>query len=151
GRVGDDAKCPVCKDDGPAKEGSPDVFINNQAALRVGDPGKHGGCGGDGTWNAEKGSRSVYINGVPAFRVGDATKHGGGDGQLVQGSQDVQIGDKGGGQASPAPHDKSLTVSATDAMGRSLAEAEVKVSCPHKDDVVQKLTGSTTVSGLCSG
>jgi len=149
GRVGDQAKCPVCKNEGPGKEGSPDTFINSKAALRVGDPGKHAGCGGDGTWKAEKGSKSVFINGQPAHRVGDAAKYGGGDGQLVEGSQNVQIGDKGGGTAAPVPHDKSMTVSAKDAMGRSISEAQVKVSCPHKDDVVQQFTGTTTVSGLC--
>ncbi len=151
GRVGDQAKCPTCKNEGPAKEGSPDTFINNQAALRVGDPGKHGGCGGDGTWKGEKGSRSVFINGVAAYRLGDAAKYGGGDGQLVEGSPDVQIGDKGGGTAAPVPHDRSVTVSLKDAVDRPIADAQATASCPHKDDVVQKFTGTTTVTGLCSG
>jgi uncharacterized Zn-binding protein involved in type VI secretion len=151
GRVGDQAKCPTCTNEGPAKEGSPDVFINGLAALRVGDPGKHGGCGGDGTWNADKGSRTVFINGVPAHRVGDAAKYGGGEGQLVQGSPNVQIGDRGGGSAKEVPHDRVLIVVATDALGRSIDDAQVRVSCPHKDDVVRKFSGTTTLTGLCSG
>ena len=48
GRLGDQAKF---KDgsDSPAKEGSPDVFINGRAALRVGDPGED-------NWEALSGS-----------------------------------------------------------------------------------------------
>jgi uncharacterized Zn-binding protein involved in type VI secretion len=150
GRVGDQAKCPTCSNEGPAQQGSTDTFINNQAALRVGDPGKHSGCTGDGKWKAEKGSRSVLINGVAAHRTGDATQQGGGTGQLVEGSPNVQIGDKGGGTAAPVPHDRSLDVSVKDAVGRPLAGATATASCPHKDDAAQKFTGSTTVSGLCS-
>jgi uncharacterized Zn-binding protein involved in type VI secretion len=150
GRVGDHSKCPVCKSDGPARQGSPDVFIDDQAALRVGDPGKDGGCAG-GTWNAQKGSRSVYINGIPAFRKGDAAKYGSSAGQLVDGSPDVEIGDAGGGAAKEVPHDKSLYVELEDALGRMIAEGEALVSCPHKEDDPQKFTGSTTVTGMCSG
>jgi uncharacterized Zn-binding protein involved in type VI secretion len=140
GRVGDQAKNGA--DQGPGKQGSPDVFINGHAALRVGDPGKE--------WTAKKGSRGVLINGIPAHRVGDDTTHHSGTGQLVEGSPDVFVGDRGGGEAKPVPHDKSLEVKVSDALHRPLEQVTVRVSCPHKDDVEHKVTGGTTLSGLCS-
>jgi len=140
GRVGDQAKNGA--DQGPGKKGSPDVFINGHAALRVGDPGKE--------WTAKKGSRGVLINGVPAHRVGDDTTHHSGTGQLVEGSPDVFVGDRGGGEAKPIPHDKTLEVTVSDALHRPIEEVVVRVSCPHKDDVDHKVTGTTTLSGLCS-
>jgi len=140
GRVGDHAKHDGQED--PAQQGSPDVLIDGHAALRVGDPGKH--------WKAKTGSRGVLINGLPAHRVGDETKHDTGDGQLVDGSQDVFIGDRGGGAAKPEPHDRSLAVHVKDALGRSIEGVMVRVVCPHQDDKEQKITGSVTLSGLCS-
>jgi uncharacterized Zn-binding protein involved in type VI secretion len=140
GRVGDQAKNGA--DEGPGKQGSPDVFINGHAALRVGDPGKG--------WQAKKGSRGVLINGIPVHRVGDETSHHTGDGQLVEGSPDVFVGDRGGGEAKPVPHDKTLEVKVSDALERPIEEVTVRVSCPHKDDVDHKITGTTTLSGLCS-
>ncbi len=140
GRVGDQAKNGA--DEGPGKQGSPDVFINGHAALRVGDPGKG--------WQAKKGSRGVLINGIPVHRVGDETSHHTGDGQLVEGSPDVFVGDRGGGEAKPVPHDKTLEVQVSDALKRPIEEVTVRVSCPHKDDVDHKITGTTTLSGLCS-
>jgi uncharacterized Zn-binding protein involved in type VI secretion len=140
GRVGDHAKHDGQED--PAQQGSPDVLIDGHAALRVGDPGKH--------WKAKTGSRGVLINGLPAHRVGDETKHDTGDGQLVDGSQDVFIGDRGGGEAKPQPHDRSLDVHVVDALGRSIEGVIVRVVCPHQDDKEQKVTGNTTLTGLCS-
>ncbi|BAP57899.1 membrane protein [Thioploca ingrica] len=87
GRVGDKSKAPVdahgkpcCPHavEGPAIQGSPNVFVNSQAALRVGDPGVHAACCGPNTWQATKGSKSVFINGIPAHRFGDDTVHCGG-------------------------------------------------------------------------
>ena len=140
GRVGDQAKNGA--DQGPGKQGSPDVFINGHAALRVGDPGKE--------WTAKKGSRGVLINGVPAHRVGDDTTHHSGTGQLVEGSPDVFVGDRGGGEAKPIPHDKTLEVKIADALERPIEQVTVRVSCPHKDDVDHQVTGTTTLTGLCS-
>jgi uncharacterized Zn-binding protein involved in type VI secretion len=140
GRVGDNAK-----HDGkesPAKQGSPDVFIDGSAALRVGDEGKG--------WTAKKGSKGVLINGIPAHRVGDETSHDIGTGQLVDGSQSVFIGDLGGGEAKPTPHDRSLAIRVTDARARPIECVTVTVSCPHKDDQVHQVSGGATVSGLCS-
>ncbi len=102
GRVGDKASCPAdahgcsaCAHsvEGPAVAGSPDVFINKKAALRVQDPGVHSACCGSNTWSAVAGAAAVIINGLEAHRSGDATRHCGGNGKLVEGSPDVIIGD----------------------------------------------------------
>ncbi len=140
GRVGDLAKHGA--DQGHGKQGSPDVLINGHAALRVGDPGEK--------WRAEKGSRGVLINGIPAHRLGDETSHHTGNGQLVEGSPDVFIGDRGGGHAKAEPHAQSLFVQVSDALDRAIEEVKVRISCPHKDDEHRTITGSTTLSGLCS-
>lgn len=141
GRVGDQAK--NGGDEGPGKQGSPDVLINGHAALRVGDPGKG--------WTATKGSRGVLVNGIPLHRLGDETSHHTGNGQLVEGSPDVMVGDRGGGVAKPVPHDQTLEVHVTDALERPIEGVKVRVSCPHKDDEERTITGNTTLTGLCSG
>jgi len=86
--------CTVCPHpcQGPAREGSPDVNVNNLPAMRVGDPGIHAACCGTNTWNAQAGSSKVMINGKPAHRKTDATKHCGGVGQMSTGSSDVITG-----------------------------------------------------------
>jgi uncharacterized Zn-binding protein involved in type VI secretion len=160
GRVGDNAhnpsdghSCPGCDHsvEGPAKQGSPDVFVNGRPVLRVGDPGEHSGCCGSNTWQAADGSPGVFVNGQRLHRVGDATEHCGGQGQLVQGSPNVFIGDKGPGSPKPEPHDRSVTLNIKDAMGRSLQEVVARVTCPHKNYEDKKFSGTTTISGLCSG
>ncbi|HSN96651.1 MAG TPA: PAAR domain-containing protein, partial [Candidatus Nanopelagicales bacterium] len=160
GRVGDQAKCPEdahacpgCEHSviGPAKEGSPDVFVNGRAALRVGDPGEHGSCCGPNTWEALRGSTGVFFNGIPVHRVGDATKHCGGQGALAEGSPNVLIGDMGPGSAKPMPHDRSVTLEVTDAMQRQVQEVVARVTCPHKNYPDQPFTHKLTVSGLCDG
>ncbi len=109
GRLGDQAQCPSdghgcpgCAHGviGPATAGSPDVMINGQPALRIGDPGVHSACCGPNTWNAAAGSATVFINGIKAHRLSDKTVHCGGSGELVEGSADVIIGDSGGGASS---------------------------------------------------
>ncbi len=101
GRVGDHAKIPndshgkpccVHTCEGPAKQGSPTVYVNGRAALRIGDPGTHSSCCGPNTWNAKKGSSTVKMNGIPAHRVDDDTKHCGGTGTLIQGSPNCNVG-----------------------------------------------------------
>jgi uncharacterized Zn-binding protein involved in type VI secretion len=42
-------------------EGSPDVFVNQRAALRVGDAGVHAACCGPNTWVAIEGSPDVLV------------------------------------------------------------------------------------------
>jgi uncharacterized Zn-binding protein involved in type VI secretion len=102
GRLGDQAQiqqdahgCPGCPHPGvgPAIAGSPDVFINGMPALRKDDLGLHAVCCGPNMWQANAGSGTVFINGKAAHRNGDATKHCGGQGKLIQGSADVNIGD----------------------------------------------------------
>ncbi|HSN97849.1 MAG TPA: PAAR domain-containing protein [Candidatus Nanopelagicales bacterium] len=109
GRVGDNAHCPAdshgctgCAHGvrGPGVAGSPDVTVNKKAALRVDDPGVHSTCCGPNTWRASQGSATVTINSKPAHRLGDATAHCGGNGTLVQGSPDVDVGDAGASGAS---------------------------------------------------
>jgi uncharacterized Zn-binding protein involved in type VI secretion len=103
GRVGDKSHVPAdshgCKSCphsamGPAVAGSPDVFINFKPALRVGDPGTHTACCGPNTWQAAAGAPGVIINNKPAHRQGDAVTHCGGQGQLIEGSPDVIIGNE---------------------------------------------------------
>jgi uncharacterized Zn-binding protein involved in type VI secretion len=149
GRVGDKSKYADHDVEGPAKQGSPDVFINGHAALRVGDPGKQSGHCGKDTWQATKGSPGVLINGIPAHRLGDETQHCG-TGQLIEGSPDVTIGDRGGGTSPPIPHDRTIEVKAVDGLGRLLTDAVVRLTCPHKPDFELKFTGTTTLSGLCT-
>lgn len=101
-RLGDIAKCPAdshgCKAcshsvQGPAVQGSSNVTINGQPALRVGDRGIHSTCCGANTWTAAEGSATVFINGKPAVRIGDRTAHCGGSGTMAAGSSNVIIGD----------------------------------------------------------
>jgi len=102
GRLGDISKvdsdshgCPGCPHTalGPAIIGSPDVFINNMPALRVGDMGMHAPCCGPNIWTASKGSGTVVINNRGAHRKGDEDTHCGGSGKLILGSNNVFIGD----------------------------------------------------------
>ena len=102
GRLSDKSKvdadahgCPACPHtaQGPAIIGSPDVNINTRPALRVGDMGIHAACCGPNTWVATKGSGTVFINNKPAHRKGDMDTHCGGVGKLIEGSDDVLIGD----------------------------------------------------------
>ena len=100
----DDHGCPSCPHDavGPATVGSPDVEVNGKAALRVTDSGGHDSCCGSNSWVAATGAPTVLINDLPAFRVGDSAAHCGGTGELVIGSEDVDIGDEGAGAPAAA-------------------------------------------------
>lgn len=111
GRLGDKAHadmdahgCPACPHSpiGPAILGSPDVVINGQPALRVGDPGIHAPCCGPNMWTAQKGAEKVLINGKSAYRKDDPSQHCGGSGKLIEGSPNVLVGDSPpGGSAAP--------------------------------------------------
>lgn len=82
-RVGDKGR--HSKEDLIAVQGSPDVFINGQAAVRKGDvyvSEPH---------PASQGSATVNINGKPAVRVGDLLA---GHARASSGSPDVFIGDE---------------------------------------------------------
>src|SRR3569832_1807419 len=106
GRLGDKAHvnldahgCPACPHPatGPAISGSPNVLTNGRPSLRVDDPGMHAACCGTNTWTAKAGAQTVFINNKAAHRLGDATKHCGGMGMLIEGSNNVMVGDAGGG------------------------------------------------------
>src|SRR5687767_8287890 len=77
---------------GPATTGSPNVIINNRAAVRVDDRGMYHGVGGSGAWRAAHGAPRVLINGRRAHRTHDENKHRGGVGEMLQGSPNVVIG-----------------------------------------------------------
>jgi uncharacterized Zn-binding protein involved in type VI secretion len=72
--------------------GSPDVYVNNRPAVRVGDTGVHAACCGPNTWTAAAGSSTVFVNNKPVHRMGDQDTHCGGTGTLTQGSADVVAG-----------------------------------------------------------
>lgn len=106
GRLGDKANvpadthgCPACPHPGtgPGILGSPDVMVNSRPALRVGDKGIHAACCGTNTWTAKSGAAGVFINGKAAFRMSDPSQHCGGMGQLIEGSDNVIVGDNASG------------------------------------------------------
>src|ERR1700679_288386 len=78
---------------GPAISGSPNVIVNNRAALRVGDPGIHTACCGPQIWVATEGAQTVIINNMFAHRLNDEDQHCGGVGYMIEGSPDVFVGD----------------------------------------------------------
>ncbi len=86
--------CPACPHccTGPAVSGSPNVIVNGNAALRIGDPGVHIACCGPNMWIAAMGSSKVFINGSASHRIGDLTAHCGGVGALITGSGNVNVG-----------------------------------------------------------
>ncbi len=147
-RALDTAEPTTAEDGGPAARSeagaglrSPDVIIDNQAALRLGDPGPG--------WQAKGGSTGVFIDGLPALRVGDATLHGSSKGELVQGSPDVIIGDRKPGTPKPRPHDTSVTLHVTDALGRPVHAVAVSALCPHEQRPTETIDASTSMGGLC--
>ncbi|MEP7351895.1 MAG: PAAR domain-containing protein [Acidobacteriota bacterium] len=77
---------------GPAQTGSPTVFVNAKAALRVTDRGVHSKCCGPNTWEAVEGSQTVIINNVQAHRLQDKDQHCGGPGYMIEASSDVFVG-----------------------------------------------------------
>lgn len=109
GRLGDKAQvqadahgCPGCPHPGvgPAIAGSANVFVNNRPALRVDDVGIHAVCCGPNMWTAQQGSQTVFINGKAAYRMNDPSKHCGGQGKLIEGSDNVIVGDGSSGGSS---------------------------------------------------
>ncbi len=78
---------------GPATDGSPDVYVNGRPALRVTDSGVHAACCGPNTWVAKEGSSVVLINNLESHRLFDADMHCGGPGFMVEGSEDVFVGE----------------------------------------------------------
>lgn len=81
---------------GPATTASANVLINERAALRVGDRGRHDSCCGSNSWTAVAGAPCVLVNERRAHRLDDKADHCGGLGQLVTGSSNVLIGNWAG-------------------------------------------------------
>ena len=145
--------------EGPATSGSPDVFVNGKAAVRVGDVGVHAACCGPNTWTAKMGSDSVFVNGKPLHRLGDMDQHCGGVGKMIQGSPDVIAG---GGQTSTG---KSAEIMESpdaghrfqavfeDSEGRPIANLPVVVTLPSGEERKMRTDGSgrITVHGVDEG
>jgi uncharacterized Zn-binding protein involved in type VI secretion len=136
---------------GGAVAGSPDVLVNGRAALRAGDTGQHEGCCTPGAWQATGGSLGVFINGKPAFRSGDETLHTGGTGELVAGSPDVSLGEAGSGTPKERPHDVTVALDVSDALGRPVHDVTVSIFCPHQQHEDRQIDGATSIGGLCTG
>lgn len=63
--------CPHTYSGGTCDTGSPSVFINKKAAVRVNDTGATH-CPHGGSFKSSAGSATVFINGKAAVRVGDS-------------------------------------------------------------------------------
>lgn len=62
--------CPHSYSGGTCDNGSPSVFINSKAAVRVDDTGATH-CPHSGNFKSVAGSSTVFINGKAAVRIGD--------------------------------------------------------------------------------
>lgn len=95
-RIGDIASGHDCFPETPAISGSPDISINGQPALRVGDEFEIHPCTCPGSPHGvhkrkvAEGSSTVSFNGKPAARIGDKSGCGG---EIISGSNNVFIGD----------------------------------------------------------
>lgn len=78
---------------GTNSTGSPNVFINGNAAQRVGDSGAIS-CPHGGSFKSVQGSQTVFVNHIPLTRIGDQTVCVvcGQSGAHVSGSQNVFAG-----------------------------------------------------------
>lgn len=79
---------------GSMDSGSPNVFFNGKAAVRLGDGGScH--CVHSGSFKVSSGSGSVFINGKAAIRIKDDTTCTtcGKSGNIITGSSNIFIGD----------------------------------------------------------
>lgn len=95
GRVDDHGQSATSR--GIAVKGSPDVDVNNKAALRVCDKGtgETGPCTGQ-RWEPIMGSGTVEVNGKPFVRKTDVTQHFAcGPGVMIDGSPNVEVGGPG--------------------------------------------------------
>lgn len=144
GRLGDLAQnptdahgCPACPHPtvGPAISGSSNVLTNRRPSLRVDDQGIHAACCGPNMWTAKTGCSTVLINGKPAHRLGDKSQHCGGMGQLIQGSQNVIVGERGrsgGGGGSAKSSQQSAAASSSSAPPPAAAAPPPPESPPAK-------------------
>ena len=90
---------------------------------------------------------------MPALRAGLATAHAGGEGHFGDGSPDVMLGDLGGGTPKEQPHDRTITIEFTDALGREIDEVVIDVFCPHQPSQQKTVNGKAhdQAAGLCGG
>ena len=63
--------CPHSRS-GTNSTGSPNVFVNQKAAHRLGDIGPTN-CPHGGTFASSSGSSTVFVNNLPLTRIGDTT------------------------------------------------------------------------------
>ena len=91
-RIGDNSTADPCgAPPRPAKEGSPNVFANGIAVVRIGDNYELHACPGSSPHSAvaSSGSSTVFANGIAIHRVGDDISCGS---TGADGSPDVYIG-----------------------------------------------------------
>ena len=60
---------------GKFTEGSDNVFVNNNAIIRVEDKGTHVACVGSNNFKSTTGSETVFANTKAVCREGDRTSH----------------------------------------------------------------------------
>lgn len=128
-------KCPACPHtvEGPAVTGSPNVELNGKPVVRVCDRGIHDAkCCDENAWEAIEGAATVEVNGRPVVRRGDKSQHCGGNGALIGGSPDCEVG----GPAAQAP------LHTADELAKFIQkEMSTNAKGPHAAEL-QKLTGS---------
>jgi hypothetical protein len=73
---------------GAISEGSPNVFVNGAAAVRIGDAVTPHGVGKHASPTMAEGSSTVFVNGIAVCRDGDAASCG----HTASGSGDVFAG-----------------------------------------------------------
>lgn len=73
---------------GQIVEGSPDVSVNDQPAVTVGDTVERHGRGAHRSSKMSAGSATVFVNGKPLCREGDSASCG----HPASGSSDVSAG-----------------------------------------------------------
>ncbi len=164
GRLGDNANVPsdghgsVCCDHnctGPGTSGSEDVLVNGQPALRIDDVGTHSSCCGSNSWVAVAGAPAVLINGRKAHRLGDATQHCGGAGKLIEGSNNVEVGDHQAQAQSateePWEGDLEFTVVTDD--GVPVPNVDVEIRLPNQQVITARTDkdGRVRAPGVAKG
>lgn len=145
-RKGDIGSAHGCFPSSNSIEGSPDVIINGQPAMRVGDAFIAHGCGtcAPHSRKAAKGSASVNINGKPAIRIGDAIDCGG---QAQTGSPNVFIGDLTWGGAESLPARPKIKLYLTQTPGNQNNPYTFEPFKLYKDGSLEK-EGHTDENGL---
>ncbi|MCX7113325.1 MAG: PAAR domain-containing protein [Proteobacteria bacterium] len=145
-RKGDIGSAHGCFPPSPSIEGSGDVIINGQPAMRVGDAIIAHGCGKcpPHPRKAAQGSASVNINGKAAVRLGDAVDCGG---SLQTGSGNVFIGDLSWAGAESLPARPKIKLYLTQTPGNQNNPYTFEPYKLYKDGSLEK-EGHTDENGL---